>query len=148
MITKNGKGLIFTRWAVLLVVVACFFAYGCRNSKQEVTSTVQNLLKAAYEKNSAQVRRYVDFDAMLDRSLKEQGIADIDADRKKNIINGLVESACQLSKEDYQRALQTMKVEVGPNGNIAAAVYSTLGRTDITLTLEKKKTGWVVTAIE
>jgi carbamoylphosphate synthase small subunit len=111
-------------------------------------STVQNLLKAAYEKNSAQVRRYVDFDAMLDRSLKEQGIADIDAGRKKNIINGLVESACHLSKEDYQRALQTMKVEVGPNGNIAAAVYSTLGRTDITLTLEKKKAGWVVTAIE
>jgi flagellar motor component MotA len=148
MIVKNGKGHTLAKWAALLLAVTCFFAYGCRNSKQEVTGTVQNLLKAAYEKNSDQVRKYVDFDAMLDRSLKEQGIAGIDASRRKNIIDGLVESTCQISKDDYQRALHTMKVEVGPKGNIAAAVYSTLGRTDITLTLEKKKTGWVVTAVE
>jgi hypothetical protein len=85
---------------------------------------------------------------MLDRSLKEQGMTTLDTNRRKNIIDGLVENTCQISKDDYQRALHTMKVEVGPKGNIAAAVYSTLGRTDITLTLEKRKTGWVVTAIE
>jgi flagellar motor component MotA len=148
MIVKDGKGLALAKWAALLLVVACFFAYGCRNSKQEVTSTVQNLLKAAYEKNSDQVRKYVDFDAMLDRSLKEQGMTTLDTNRRKNIIDGLVENTCQISKDDYERALHTMKVEVGPKGNIAAAVYSTLGRTDISLTLEKRKTGWVVTAIE
>jgi hypothetical protein len=147
MIVKDGKGIALAKWAALSLVVVSF-AYGCNNSKQEVTGTVQNLLKAAYEKNSDQVRRYVDFDAMLDRSLKEQGITDVDRVRRKKIIDGLVEGACQLSKEDYQRALQTMKVEVGPNGDIAAAVYSTLGRTDVTLTLKKKKAGWVVTAIE
>jgi flagellar motor component MotA len=147
MAVKGGKGLALAKWTALLLVVISF-AFGCSNSTREVTSTVQNLLKAAYEKNSGRVRKYVDFDAMLDRSLKEQGLSGIDANRRKSIIDGLVESTCQLSKEDYERALHTMKVEVGPNGNIAAAVYSTLGRTEITLTLEKKKTGWVVTAIE
>ncbi len=109
---------------------------------------MRNLLKAAYEKNTDQVRKYVDFDAMLDRSLKDQGMSSIDANRRKGIIDGLVQSTCRLSKDDYERALHTMKVEVGPNGDIAGAVYSTLGRTGIALTLKKKKTGWVVTAIE
>jgi flagellar motor component MotA len=147
MTVKDGKGVVLAKWgAVLLVVVS--FVYGCTNSKKEVTSTVQNLLKAAYEKNSDQVRKYVDFDAMLDRSMKEQGMSSIDANRRKNIIDGLVQSTCQLSKDDYDRAIKTMKVEVGPNGDVADAVYSTLGRTDIRLTLGKRKTGWVVTAIE
>jgi flagellar motor component MotA len=147
MTVKDGKGVVLAKWgAVLLVVVS--FVYGCTNSKKEVTSTVQNLLKAAYEKNSDQVRKYVDFDAMLDRSMKEQGMSSIDANRRKNIIDGLVQSTCQLSKDDYDRAIKTMKVEVGPNGDIADAVYSTLDRTDIRLTLGKRKTGWVVTAIE
>jgi flagellar motor component MotA len=148
MIVKDKKVLLLQKWAALLLIAACFFAYGCRNSKQEVTSTVQNLLKAAYEKNGDQVRKYVDFDAMLDRSLKEQGMTALDPNRRKDIIDGLVQSTCQISKDDYDRALRTMKVEVGQNGHLAAAVYSTLGRTDITLTLEKKETGWIVTAIE
>jgi hypothetical protein len=147
MAVRGGKGVVLAKWTALLLVVISF-SFGCSNSKREVTNTAQNLLKAAYEKNSGQVRKYVDFDAMLDRSLKEQGMGSIDANHRKGIIDGLVESTCQLSKEDYERALHTMKVEVGPNGNIAAAVYSTLGRTEITLTLQKRKTGWVVTAIE
>jgi hypothetical protein len=147
MTVKDGKGLVLAKWAALFLVVVCV-AYGCRDSKQEVTDTAQNLLKAAYEKNTDQVRKYVDFDAMLDRSLKQQGMATIDVNRRKGIIDGLVESTCQLSKEDYERALHTMKVEVGDDGHRAAAVYSTLGRMNITLTLEKRKNGWIVTAIE
>ncbi len=147
MIVKGGNGLSIVKLAALLLLVISF-AYGCSNSKQEVTDTVKNLLKAAHEKNSDQVRRYVDFDAMLDRSLKEQGIANLDTDRRKGIIDGLVESTCQLSKEDYSRALQTLKVEIGQDGHLAAAVYSTLGRMNVTLTLEKRQTGWVVTAIQ
>ncbi len=147
MVVKDGKGLTIIKWAVLLSAVFGL-VYGCRDAKQEVTDTVQHLLKAAYMKDSGQVRKYVDFDAMLDRSLKEQGVTSIEADKRKVVIDGLVQSTCEISKEDYDRALQTMKVEMGPNGDIAAAVYSTLGRNDITLTLEKRKTGWVVTAIQ
>jgi hypothetical protein len=143
---KKGKGFAVAAFLSFLLVVC--FAYGCRDAKQEVKDTVQRVLKAAYSKDSGQVRKYVDFDAMLDRSLKEQGLAGMDADRRKGVIDGLVDSTCQISKEDYERALQTMKVQLGPDGNVAAAVYSTLGRTDITLTLEKRKTGWVVTAIQ
>jgi hypothetical protein len=143
---KKGKYFAIVKWASLLLVV--FFAYSCRDAKQEVTDTVQNLLKAAYAKDSVQVRKYVDFDAMLDRSLKQQGITVMDADRRKGVIGGLVEDISRLSRADYEMALQTMKVEIGPNGNIAAAIYSTLGRADITLTLEKRNTGWVVTAIQ
>ncbi len=146
MTVKCGKGLVSIKWAALLLVV--FFGYSCRDAQQEVTETVQHVLKAAYEKDSDQVRKYIDFDAMLDRSLKEQGITEIDAEKRKGVIDGLVENTCQISKEDYERALQTMKVQIGPNGIIAAAVYSSLGRDNITLTLEKRKTGWVVTAIE
>jgi flagellar motor component MotA len=147
VIVKGGKAIALVKWAALFLIVISF-AYGCRNAKQDVTDRVQNLLTAAYKKDSAQVRKYIDFDAMLDRSMKEQGMSNIDASRRKTIIDGLVESTCQLSRDDYERALHTMKVEVGPNGDVAAAVYSTLGKTDITLTLQKRKTGWIVTAIE
>ncbi len=147
MTVKNGKGRALVKWAALFLIVVSF-AYGCTDSKQEVKETAQNLLKAAYEKNTDQVRKYVDFDAMLDRSLKQQGVTSIDMNRRKGIIDGLVESTCQLSKEDYARALHTMKIEVGEDGHRAAAVYSTLGRMNITLTLEKRKNGWIVTAIE
>jgi hypothetical protein len=146
MNVKKVKGFAVIKWAALLLVVVSF-SYGCRDARQEVTDTVQHLLKAAYSKDGDQVKKYVDFDAMLDRSLKEQGITAIDTDRRKSVIDDLVQSTCEISKEDYDRALQTMKVQLGPDGNIAAAVYSTPGRADITLTLEKRKTGWVVTAI-
>ena len=127
----------------------CICIYGCRDQQVEIRKAVDNLLEAAYEKNTEKVRQYADFDKILDEYMKEQTLeGDIGSNQRKTIIDELVAATCEISKDDYEMAVRTLRVETNKNDpGFATAVYSTSKKKDVGLGLEKRKTGWIVIKI-
>ncbi len=136
---KFASGLLFI----------CVVIYGCRDQQTEIRNAVGNLLEAAYEKNTEKVKQYADFDHILDEYMKEQTLeGDISSSQRKAIIDELADAMCEISKEEYEMAVRTLRVEMNKKDpRFATAVYSTSKKKDIGLVLEKRKTGWIVITI-
>jgi len=134
---------------VMTLVFFCACICACRGQQEEIRKAAGDLLSAAYEKNTEKLRQYADFDKILDGYLKEQKMeGNIDVNQRQAIIDELVVSTCELSKDDYDQALKTLRVETDKNNSgYGTAIYSTSKKKDIVLGLEKRKTGWIVIKI-
>ena len=130
------------------LILMLFFVSSCLTDEAGAKKAVEALLKAAYAKDYAKVRQAIDFSGIIDNSLQMQNAEPVDSAQKEKIITEMVTGACELSKEDLEKALLTLRVQmVGETRDHAIAFYDTMKRTHLTLSLEKRKDVWIVTGI-
>jgi PBP1b-binding outer membrane lipoprotein LpoB len=130
------------------LILIIFFVSGCLDEKAGAKKAVEALLRAALAKDFAKVRQVIDFSGIIDNSIRMQNAEPVDSAQKEKIIDEMVASTCELSKEDLEKALLTLRVEmVGETTDHALAFYDTTKRTHLTLSLEKRKNVWIVTGI-
>ena len=123
--------------------------YGCADINSDPQKTVENALRAAHEKNYDRVRQLIDFDGMVDIALQEQKPPKVlDSGQRKKLIDELVRSVCEISREDLDKSLQSLRVEIDKKDpTLATALYDSTKRPGVTLTLEKRKKGWIITEV-
>ncbi len=130
----------------MLIILSISLVSGCSNEKNEVLSIASKFLKAIYEKDYENVDKYMDFDEMMKMLSSDAQFFSLNSEFKLKMKTEFIKGMCEsLSKERYDRAVSTLKVNFDKKDpRYATASYSPVTGSDVTLNLEKRKTGWII----